>query len=93
MCVVCDGMAMKTLAASFAEVDFEAFVAGDFHGVVVEAELVEEGGVDVGDVVAAFLGLKTDLVGAAMGDAAFDSAAGHPDGEAVGMMVAAIGGL
>ena len=48
---------------------------------------------DVGDVVAAFLGVKTDLVGAAMGDAAFDSAAGHPDGEAVGMMVAAIGGL
>ena len=36
------GPSGEDVVDDFAEVDFEAFVAGDFHGVVVEAELVEE---------------------------------------------------
>ena len=59
----------------------------------VEAELVEDRGVDVGDVVAVLDGVEADLVGRAVDDAALQAAAGHPDGEAEDVMVAAVGTL
>jgi len=76
-----------------AEVDFEAFGDGGFEAVGVEAELVEEGGVEVGDVVGVLDGVEADLVGGAVGDAAPDAAAGHPDAEAVGMVVTPVAAL
>ncbi len=54
---------------------------GEFF--VIEAELVEDGGVDVVDVGFIDDGVVADLVGFTIADAAFDSAAGHPGGEAV----------
>ena len=65
-----------------AEIDFEAFAAGDFQAAVVEAEEIEDGGVDVGDVMAVFDGVETELVGDAVRDSAFDAAAGEPCAEA-----------
>eukprot|EP01031_Cornospumella_fuschlensis_P019550 gene19550-23953_t len=38
--------------------EFEAFAAGDFEAVGIEAELAEEGRVDVGDVVGVFDGVE-----------------------------------
>ena len=68
-------------------------MAGNFEPARVEAELVQHGGVDVGDVVAVFDGVEAELVGRAVGDAPLDAAAGHPDREAERMVVAAVGSL
>ena len=38
---------------------FEAFAAGDFQAAGIEAELVQHGGVDVGDVVAVLDGVRS----------------------------------
>ena len=75
------------------KIALEALVAGDFHSFGLEAELMQESGVDVGDVVRVLLGVKTNLVGGAVREAAFETAAGHPHAESVGMMVAAIAAL
>src|SRR5688500_19672712 len=45
---------------------------------VVEAQKVQNGGVEVADVVAVFDRFVAQLVGLAVGDAAFDAAAGQP---------------
>ena len=66
---------------------------GIFEPARVEAELVQDRGVDVGDVVAVLDGVEADLVGRAVDDAALDAAAGHPDREAVDVVVAAVGAL
>ena len=57
---------------------------------LVEAELAEDGGVDVGDIVPVFDGVEAQLVGGAVDDAAPDAGAGEPDGEAVRVVVAAV---
>ena len=44
----------------------------------------------VGHVVPILDGVEAEFVGRAVDDAAFDAAAGHPDAEAVRMMVAAV---
>ena len=77
----------------FAEIDFQPLVAWNFEPARVEAELVQERGVDVGHVMTIFDGVEADLVGRAMDDAALDPAAGHPDREAERMMVAAVAAL
>ena len=55
---------------------------------VIETEQVEQRGVKVVDVDFVFHGLVTELVGRSMMDSAFDAAAGHPDGESLGIVVA-----
>ena len=74
------------------------FDAGEFlieaavgvgEAMMVEAELVEHGGVEVADVVRILGNLPTEIVGRADGMAALDAGSGHPDGEAAAMMVAA----
>lgn len=77
----------------FSVIDFEAFAAWDFEFSGIEAELVEDGGVEIGDIVRGIDGVEADFVGGAVGDACFEAAAGHPDGEAVDMVIAAIGAL
>ena len=58
-----------------------AAVVGVGELFVVEAEEVQDGGVEVVDVDLIDGGLVADLVGFAVADAAFDAAAGHPGGE------------
>ena len=74
-------------------VDVEALAAGDFEAAGVEAELVQDGGVDVGDVVAVLGGVEADLVGGAVDDALPQPAPGPPDAEAEDVVVAAVGAL
>ena len=57
---------------------------------VIEAEQVQDGGVQVVDVDFVLGGVEAEFVGLADGDARFHAAAGQPHGEAVRMMVAAI---
>ena len=58
---------------------------------VVEAEEVEQGGVEVVEGVNVFHGLESEFVGGAMADAGFDAGAGQNGGEAAGIVVAAFG--
>ena len=54
---------------------------------VIEAEEVEEGGLEVVDVDLVLDRVEADVVRGSVGDAGFDAATGHPDGEGVGMVV------
>ena len=72
---------------------FQPLAAGDFEAVRVEAQKVENRCVDVGDVVSVFRGMEAERVGGAMDDAPSNAAAGHPDREAVVVVVAAVGAL
>src|SRR5262249_36951526 len=60
---------------------------------VVEAEAVQEGGVEVVDVGGLINGVEADLVGSTVGDAALDPTPGHPGREAPGVVVAAVAAL
>lgn len=63
---------------------------GESELIVVQAQLVENGGVEVADADFVFDDIVGILVGLAMSDAAFDPAAGHPGGKALRVMIAAI---
>ena len=81
------------LGDDFSVIDFEAFAAWDFEFSGIEAELVEDGGMEIGDIVRGIDGVEADFVGGTVDDACFEAAAGHPDGEAVDMVIATIGAL
>src|SRR5260221_12823298 len=74
-----------------AVVDFQPLLAGNFEFARIEAQLVQDRGVNVRDVVTVLDSVKTKLVGLAVYDAALDAAASQPDRKTVGMMVAAVG--
>ena len=57
---------------------------------MIDAELVEDGGVEVADTDFVFDDVVGIFVGFAVSDAAFDTASGHPGGEALGVMVTAV---
>src|SRR5262249_3845247 len=57
----------------------------------IQPELVEYGGMDVGDVMPVVDGMEAEFVGCAVHDAALNAAAGQPGAEALRMMVAAVG--
>ena len=59
---------------------------------VVDAEQVQERGLEVSDVHRVFNNVVGELVGFAMDDAALDAAARHPEAEAARVMVAAVVG-
>lgn len=58
--------------------------------VVIEAEEVKDGAVDVTDVVNAVDGFGADVVGGADGVSSFGSASGEPHRHGVGIVVATI---
>src|SRR6516164_9530333 len=60
---------------------------------VIEAQKVQDGGVQIVDVQPIFDGVQAHLVGAADDLAPLDAAAGHPHREAVGVVVTAIPGF
>src|SRR5437016_5937524 len=73
--------------------DLQALPPGDLEATGVEAQEVEDRGVDVGDIMAVLDGVEAQLVGGAMDNAPLDAATGQPDREAVVMVVAAVGAL
>ena len=62
---------------------------GEFF--VIEAEEVEDGGVEVVDGGDIDGGAAAEFVGLAIADAAFDTGAHHPGGEGVGVVIASAG--
>src|SRR5678815_1942874 len=56
-----------------AVVDVQAFLAWNFQAAWIESQLVEHGGVDVGDVVAVLHGVEAEFVSGAVDDAALDA--------------------
>jgi len=50
------------LANRLSKLDLQPFVSRYFEGAGVEAELGEDGGVDVGDIVAVLGGVETDFI-------------------------------
>ena len=56
---------------------------------IVQAQQVQNGGVEIVDAHAILHGLESDVVGGAVDGAALGAAAGHPDAEAAGTVVAA----
>ena len=60
---------------------------------MIQAETMQDRGVQVVDVDAILDGVQADVVGRAVADAALDAAAGHPDREAVGIVIAAVAAL
>ena len=57
---------------------------------VIDAEAVEDGRVQVVHIDGIARDVVAEVIGLAMRDATLDAAAGHPDGEAAGMMIATI---
>ena len=57
---------------------------------VVEAEAVQDGGVEVVDVDRILGDVVAVVIGLAVADAGLDAAAGHPDGVVAAMMIAAV---
>src|ERR1051325_4404380 len=60
---------------------------------VIEAEEVEDGGVEVVERVNVLHGLLGEWIGFSVADAGFHAGAGEPAGEAVGIMIAALRAL
>src|SRR5205807_532263 len=79
----------KDFPNRFPVVQFDALAAGYVQAFWVDSELVQQGRVDVGDVVTVLDGVKTDLVRSAVNHTGLDSAAGHPNGKSERMMVTA----
>ena len=69
----------------------QSLAAGYFESMGVQAELMENGCVDVGDVVAILNRRETEFVCGAVNHAGLDAAAGHSDGEAERVMIATVG--
>ena len=68
-------------------VDIEPLVARHLQTTRIEPKLVQDGRVDVGHIVSIFHRMKAKFVGRAMDDPALHSTAGHPGGEAEGVVV------
>src|SRR5262245_56330413 len=87
---------LHDLADDFTLDEGKAFVAAEVRIgeiVLVEAEEVKDGGVDVAEVVGLFDGFEADGVGGADPLAAADAAAGEPHGEAEIVVVATFAAL
>ena len=64
----------------------------EFEGqaAMIDAQAVQDRGVEVVNVDGVLDDVVTEVVGLAVDDAGLDAPAGEPDGEALGMMVAAV---
>ena len=77
-----DLRAFNTTQAGVEALEFET------EGVVLDAELVEHGGVEVVDGGDVFLRGVAEVVGGTVDDAALDSGTGHPHGHGFVVMIA-----
>lgn len=57
---------------------------------VIDAEAMENGGVEVVDIHGVTGDVVAEVVGFTVGEAGFDAAAGEPEGEATGMVIAPV---
>ena len=92
-CILGEGASTQDVANDGAVDVGEAVVAAAVtvgEAFVIEAQAVEEGRVEVVDVDGVLDGFGAVVVGASVGEAALDSASGHPDREALVVVIAAI---
>lgn len=83
---------MDDIAVDVGEAEVPSLEAeGEFF--VVDAECVEDGGVEVVDMDGVFDNVVAEVIGLAVDDAGLDAAACHPDGEASGVVVSAVVGF
>lgn len=71
---------------------FDAVVI-DAQAFVIQPQQVQNCGVQIVDGADLVDGLVTEFVGGAVAEGAFDTRSGHPRGEAVRVVVAAVGSL
>ena len=57
---------------------------------VVDAEAMQDGGLEVVDVHGVLLGIEAEVVGSTVGHAGLDAAAGHPEGEDLAVVVSSV---
>lgn len=74
-------------------VDFQPLAAGDFETARIEAELLHNSRMNVGDVVPILNGVETEFVRGSVDCSALDSASSHPDGKAEVVMTSTVGTL
>jgi hypothetical protein len=65
-----------------------AALMGVSKALVVEAETVKDGGLEVVDVNGVFDDVKAEFIRGAIGEASFYSTTSHPHGEGLGMVIA-----
>src|SRR5262245_38274874 len=73
-----------------AMIDFKPLPAGNFEFARVEAKQMQDGGVDVRDIVSVTEGMVAKFVGRTVDRAAFNAGSGKPNGEPVRVMVPTI---
>src|SRR5688572_20526822 len=73
--------------------DFLPAVVQECQFAMADAEQVQDGGVDSADVHGVLGRVQAEFVGGAESEAAFDAAASHEHGEAVGIVIAAVAAL
>src|SRR6187551_566138 len=76
-------LAMHVREPELAALEFEG------EALMIDSEKVHDGGLKVMHMNLVLHRAETEVVGLAVADAGFDATAGHPDGEAVRMMVTA----
>ena len=74
-------------------VDFQTLAPRNLKLARIQSHLPENGGVHVGDVMPVLNRMKSKLVSATMGDAAFDSPTSHPNAETEDVMIAPVSAL
>ena len=75
------------------KITLQTLAARNFQLMRIKAEQVQDRGMHVGDVMRMLDGMEAEFICSAVDGAAFDAAAGHPDTEAIRMMIAAIAAL
>ena len=73
-----------------AVVNLQPFATGDFELAVIESQQVQNGRMQVSDVVTFAESMIAEFVGGSMDVAFFQTGSRHPDRESVGMMIATI---
>ena len=79
----------KDLCDRLPVIHIEALLPRNIQPPGIEAEQVQHGSVNVGDIVPVLDRMKAQFIGRAVNDAALYSGSGHPRRETIGMMVTA----
>ena len=85
-----DALLCQDLRYEMPEVTLQSLVPRNLERMRIEAQLVQESVVNVGDVVRMLGCVESDFVGCPVDDAPFDAPARHPDTESERMVVATI---
>ena len=74
-------------------VDIQPLPAWNFQFTRIQPQLVQNGGVHIGDIMAVLHSMKADLISRSVHQSTLEPTTCHPDAEAKNMMVTAIGPL